>query len=74
MPRRSTKRFEYGKGIYYFNIRTSANNAVTIKRKNKKQAVDAFAGYLRTQGDKCEWLGKWDGEKFVDDDWEKISD
>lgn len=72
MSRRSTKRFDYGKGIYYFNIKTGASSAVTIKRIDKKKAIDTFKGYQKTQKGKCEWLGKWDGDKFIENDFEEV--
>lgn len=74
MSRRSTKKFEFGKGIYYFNILTGGNSAITIKRENLDKAIDAYNNYLKTQRGKCEWLGKWDGKKFIDSNFEKLNE
>lgn len=73
MGRRSTKKFEYAKDIYYFNIKKGYNNNITIKRKEKQLALDAFKNYLVTQKGKCEWLGKWDGKKFVEDSYDALT-
>ncbi len=72
MARPRTKKFEFGKGIYYFNIKKGYNNNITIKREEKQKAVDAYRQYLKTQKENCEWLGKWDGKKFIEDSFEKI--
>ena len=71
MARRSTKKFDFGKGIYYFNIRSGANSSITIKRIEKDKAISAFQSYLNTRKE-CEWLGKWDGKKFVESDFDKL--
>ena len=70
MPRRSIKKFDFGVGLFYFNIIKGYNNSITIKRKNLKTAIDAFQSYQRTH--KTEWLGQWDGKKFVEDDFDQI--
>ena len=72
MSRRSTKRFEYAKGVYYFNINKGFNNNITIKRLEKDKAVDAFRSYQKTQKGNCEWLGKWDGKTFTEKNFEKL--
>ena len=59
------KKFDYGEGIYYFNIRNTGQSSITIKRKEKKQAVQSFLDY-RDVGKDVEWLGKWDGKKFCE--------
>ena len=74
MARPRTKKFEFGKGIYYCNIKKGYNNNITIKRIDKKKAVDAYRNYLKTQPENCDWLGKWDGKKFVEDNFEKIAE
>ncbi|MDX1478200.1 MAG: hypothetical protein R3301_10885 [Saprospiraceae bacterium] len=74
MARRSTKKFEFAKGVYYFNINKGYNNNITIKRMDKDAALHAYNGYLRTFKDKCEWLGKWDGKKFVEDNYEELAE
>ncbi len=73
MSRPRTKKFEFGKGIYYFNIRKGFNNNITIKRTEKKVAVEAYKQYLKTQPENCGWLGLWDGKKFVEDNFEKVA-
>ena len=73
MARRSTKKFDFSKGIYYFNINRGHNNSITIKRMEKDKALNAYASYLKTHKDKCEWLGKWDGKKFIEDSYEKLT-
>ena len=72
MARRSSKRFEYAKGVYYFNINKGYNNNITIKRMEKKKAVEAFRSYLKTQKGNCEWLGKWDGKQFTEKNFDKL--
>lgn len=72
MARRSTKRFEFGEGIYYFEIKKGFNNNITIKRTNREKALEAYSMYLRTQKDNCSWLGKWDGKKFIENDVEEL--
>ncbi len=53
-----------GKGKYYFTIKSNPNN-ITIFRNSKRSAVDAFMKYYRL-GKEVEWLGKWDGKKFIE--------
>lgn len=72
MARRSTKRFEYGKGIYYFNINKGYNSSITIKRTDKKAALLAYESYVKSYKN-VEWLGKWDGKKFIEDSYDKVS-
>ncbi|MEE9437806.1 MAG: hypothetical protein V3V14_02320 [Saprospiraceae bacterium] len=57
------KKFDYGKDIYYFNIRNGGHSSITIKRKDKNDAINRFISYKKL-GKDCEWLGKWDGKKF----------
>ena len=71
MARRSTKKFDFGKDIWYFNINKGYNNTITIKRKDKNKAINAFAAYQKNQD--CEWLGKWDGKKFVDSNYPTLA-
>ena len=73
MSRRSSKKFEFGKGIWYFNVFGGGNSAITIKRIELDKALDAYSTYLKTQRGKCEWLGKWDGKKFQESDFEKLN-
>ncbi len=71
MARRSTKKFDFGKGIYYFNINKGYNNVITIKRKDKDKAIIAYSAYQKNQN--AEWLGKWDGKKFVDSNFSALA-
>lgn len=73
MSRRSLKKFEFGKGIYYFNINKGHNSNITIKRIEKKKAIEAYKSYVKSYSDKVEWLGKWDGSKFVENDFDKLN-
>lgn len=59
----ASKKFEYGVGIYYFNIRNGGQSSITIKRTKKAEAVDRFYSY-KNLGKEVEWLGKWEGKKF----------
>jgi hypothetical protein len=61
---RLKKNFAFGKGKYYFTIKSTPNN-ITIFRKTKKAAKDAYAKYIKL-GKECEWLGQWNGKKFVE--------
>jgi hypothetical protein len=61
---RSMKKFDYSKGKYYLTIAASPSN-VTICRESKKAALDAYNKYCDV-GKKTEWLGKWDGKKFLE--------
>ncbi len=58
------KNFAMGKGKYYFTIKSVPNN-ITIFRKSKDAAIATFKKYQKA-GKEIEWLGKWDGKKFVD--------
>lgn len=71
MARRSTKKFEFGKGIYYIEINKGYQSSITIKRTSKDKALEAFRSYSKNQ-QKVTWLGKWDGKKFIEDNYEKL--
>jgi hypothetical protein len=58
------KKYTMGKGKYYFTIKSTPNN-ITIFRKKKQAAIDAFLKYKQL-GKEIEWLGKWDGKKFTE--------
>ena len=73
MARRSLKKFDFGKDIYYFNINKGQNSNITIKRIEKSKAIEAYRSYVKSYQEKVEWLGKWDGSKFVENDIEKLS-
>lgn len=74
MSRPKTKSFTFGKGIYYFTIKSGHGSGITIKRTSLQKAIDAFRTYQRTHGGSAEWLGKWDGKKFVEDNFEKMAE
>ncbi len=57
-----SKKFNYGVGKYYFTVKSMPNN-ITIFRKTKQAAEDAFKKYI-ILGKECEWHGCWDGKKF----------
>jgi hypothetical protein len=73
MARASSKKFDFGKNIYYFTIKKDFNNSITIKRSDKKKAVLTFSNYLKTYKDKCEWLGKWDGKNFTETNFDIVA-
>lgn len=73
MSRRSTKKFEFQKGVWYFDVRKGYMNTITIKRMEKKKAIQAYKNYLLTQKGKCVWLGEWDGKKFIENDFDKLN-
>ncbi len=58
------KNYSLGKDKYYFTVKSTPTN-ITIYRKSKQAAVDAYQRYVQV-GKECEWLGKWDGKKFVE--------
>jgi hypothetical protein len=72
MARPSTKKFDFGEGIYYFNIRKGYNSVITIKRMKKQKALQDFSNYKKSYKD-VEWLGKWDGKKFVESNYEALA-
>ncbi|WP_367389554.1 hypothetical protein [Lewinella sp. LCG006] len=61
---RRKKGFDYGKGKYYLTIVDFPNN-VTLHRIEKAAATRAYEHYIAI-GKKVEWLGKWDGKKFIE--------
>lgn len=61
----ASKKFEYGEGVYYFNIRNGGQSSITIKRMKKNDAVNRYLSY-KNLGKEVEWLGKWDGKKFTE--------
>ena len=69
---RKKKNFTKAVGNYFFDIKMGFNNTVTIRRETKDEAIFAFRSYLK-QRKECEWLGKWDGEKFVDTNFDSIA-
>ncbi|MEZ4980300.1 MAG: hypothetical protein R2769_01685 [Saprospiraceae bacterium] len=58
------KNFTMGPGKYYFQIR-SGQQLITICRKTKDAAEQAFSKYLQV-GKNVDWLGKWNGKTFVE--------
>ena len=72
MARRKSKRFEFGKGIYYFVVKKGYRSEIIIKRLSLKKALQAFKYYAKSSAGQTEWLGKWQGEKFVDTNLAKL--
>jgi len=72
MSRRSTKKFDYQKGVYYFNVNKGFMNTITIKRMDQKKAIQAYKNYLLTQQGKVQWLGCWDGKEFSENDFDSL--
>lgn len=62
---RKKKNFTMATGTYFFNVKMGFSNSITISRATKKEAEYAYANYLKQRKD-CEWLGQWDGKKFID--------
>lgn len=62
---RKKSHFKKTVGNYFFNIKMGYNNTITISRKTKADAEYAFGNYLKQKKD-CEWLGQWDGKKYID--------
>ncbi len=69
MSRRSKKKFDFAKDVYYFNIKKGYNNEITIKRMELSAAIHTYTNYLKTYKEACEWLGKWDGKKFIENNY-----
>jgi hypothetical protein len=61
---RYKKGFNYSKSTYYFTVKAIPNN-ITIYRKSKEAAVDAYQKYV-SLGKETEWLGKWNGKQFIE--------
>ena len=68
---RLKKNFSFGKGKYYFTIKSTPNN-ITMYRKTLESAQDTYLKYQRL-GKDCEWLGQWNGKKFVEDNPPKLA-
>lgn len=64
------KNFTMGEGHYYFSIKNGQQN-ITMYRKTKQAAVDAFQNYVKV-GKDIEWHGCWDGKKFSESNPPKI--
>ena len=73
MSRRSAKKFDFGEGIYYFILKKGYRSEIIIKRVSLAKAIQAFKYYANSSAGEAEWLGLWEGEKFVDTNFEKIS-
>lgn len=58
------KNYSLGIGKFYFSVR-NGGNGIMIKREKKTDAVYAYESYKKI-GKECEWLGQWDGKKFVE--------
>lgn len=60
-------------GLYYFKIKKGINSDIIIKRREKDAAILAFKNYLTTQPGKTEWLGKWNGKDFDDNNFDALT-
>lgn len=60
--RRSTKKFDYVTGKYYFTVKGTPGN-ITMHRNNKIEAHQVYSNYFKL-GKAVEWLGNWNGKKF----------
>ncbi len=69
---RKKKNFTKAVGTYFFDINMGYNNTITISRKTRKEAEAAFSNYLK-QNKQCEWLGQWDGKKFIDTEFQEAA-
>jgi len=65
------KKFDFGKNNYYFEIKNGGLGRITIKRKDRDEAEYSYLNYRRV-GKTCEWLGKWDGKKFIENEEPKL--
>jgi len=63
------KKSTYNKkpGHYFFVVKMGYQNNIMISRSAREDALHAYKNYLKQRKD-CEWLGKWDGSKFIDTD------
>lgn len=61
---RKKKGFDFGKGKYYLIIVDFLNNII-FYRLDKVVVVRVYE-YYNVIGKKVEWLGKWDGKKFIE--------
>lgn len=59
------KKYSIASGKYFFNIKMGHNNTIMISRKTEEEAKYAFSNYVN-QKKEIEWLGKWDGKKFIE--------
>lgn len=62
MARPRSKRFNFAKGTYYFQIKAKPYN-ITISRKEEDKAKDRFEHY-ESVGKNAEWMGMWNGKAF----------
>lgn len=60
--RRSSKKFDYAVGKFYFTLKGSPSN-ITMHRNSKDEAEQAYIKYF-SLGKQMEWHGKWNGKKF----------
>ena len=61
-----SKNWTLGKGKYYFRIK-SGQQQIMIHRSKKDKALQVYQNYEKL-GKQVEWLGKWDGKKFVEEE------
>ena len=58
------KNYKMTVGNYYFSIKSGQQN-ITIYRNTETAARDAYENYVKV-GKNAEWLGCWNGKKFVE--------
>lgn len=67
---RRKKKFDYATGKYYLTIQSRPND-ITMYRTEREKAVATYQKYIAV-GKHVEWLGRWDGKKFVEADIEEL--
>ena len=64
--------FKMTAGVYYFNVSAGYKSNITIFRKTREEAEYAYSNYIK-QHKNCEWLGQWDGKKFIDSTFKTVA-
>lgn len=67
---RNNKKFDFADGKYYFNV-LNGIQTITIHRKEKEAAMMSFRSYQKV-GKKVEWLGRWEGKKFQENNFAEL--
>lgn len=70
--KKSNSGFSWGKGNFYFTIKDSPRN-ITMFRKDKSSALYTYDRYVQ-EGKDVEWLGQWDGKKFIETQVSELAD
>jgi len=61
------KAFTMATGHFFFTVKMGYQNDITISRQTQEEAVRTYKMYLKQNKD-CQWLGQWNGKKFVKTD------